>query len=452
MEFIEALPDEICWECMLDWISANEPYRCEYWLDSWNSYALSIRVVVWMQQLAIRKLRPTQNEEQLILRSLLAQLRFLRKNLERDIDGNHLIKNAKALLWGSSWFDLSDCADWRKTGEQLTDRILSEQIHEDGMHFELSPAYHCQVFADLMECYQVVESRKLKKRLANTLPKMAQVVVDFTHPDGLISLFNDSGLHMAYSPGECMRVFQVLTGTSSSPNKHIIYPDAGYYGFRNNKHCVFLDCGPLASDWLPAHGHGDALSFEWSVGGRRIIIDPGVYEYDAGARRDYSRATSSNNTVTLDNADQSEFWKSFRVGRRARITRCEVNHSDSGIEVVGAHDGYKRMPGSPVHCRRFVIADDHILIHDEIEGGNSQTAIARLMLHPDCETQQITSNRILCTSDDVCVEISSSSPVRIAESMCFLDFGIEHRTQQLEFDLGSSPCGGTIELKIAGVR
>ena len=30
---------------------------------------------------------------------------FLRNNLELDIQGNHLIKNIKALLWASSFFD-----------------------------------------------------------------------------------------------------------------------------------------------------------------------------------------------------------------------------------------------------------------------------------------------------------------------------------------------------------
>ena len=33
-----------------DWIGANKPYKKGYWLDDWNSYSLSIRVVVWMQQ------------------------------------------------------------------------------------------------------------------------------------------------------------------------------------------------------------------------------------------------------------------------------------------------------------------------------------------------------------------------------------------------------------------
>ena len=48
MEFLEALNNDMFYTIVLDWINKNKPYRAGYWLDDWNSYALSIRVVVWM--------------------------------------------------------------------------------------------------------------------------------------------------------------------------------------------------------------------------------------------------------------------------------------------------------------------------------------------------------------------------------------------------------------------
>jgi hypothetical protein len=50
MEFIEAIGTEKCFNTIEDWIVSNKPYKKGYWLDDWNSYSLSIRVVVWMQQ------------------------------------------------------------------------------------------------------------------------------------------------------------------------------------------------------------------------------------------------------------------------------------------------------------------------------------------------------------------------------------------------------------------
>ncbi len=42
-------------------------------------------------------------------------------------------------------------------GESLLKAQLRQQFLSDGVHFELSPAYHCQVFADLVECAVVAE-------------------------------------------------------------------------------------------------------------------------------------------------------------------------------------------------------------------------------------------------------------------------------------------------------
>ena len=50
MEFIEGVDTEKWFGFIKDWIGVNKPYKKGYWLDDWNSYSLSIRVVVWMQQ------------------------------------------------------------------------------------------------------------------------------------------------------------------------------------------------------------------------------------------------------------------------------------------------------------------------------------------------------------------------------------------------------------------
>ena len=50
MEFIESLDSEKCYLCIKDWIDSNRPYKKGYWLDDWNGFSLSIRIVVWMQQ------------------------------------------------------------------------------------------------------------------------------------------------------------------------------------------------------------------------------------------------------------------------------------------------------------------------------------------------------------------------------------------------------------------
>ena len=50
MEFLEGVEQAIWFDSVKDWIIGNRPYERGYWLDSWNSYSLSIRTVVWMQE------------------------------------------------------------------------------------------------------------------------------------------------------------------------------------------------------------------------------------------------------------------------------------------------------------------------------------------------------------------------------------------------------------------
>ena len=55
MEYLEAVDGASFEALVTDWIDRNPPYRTGYWLDCWNSYALSIRTVVWLQQYARRR-------------------------------------------------------------------------------------------------------------------------------------------------------------------------------------------------------------------------------------------------------------------------------------------------------------------------------------------------------------------------------------------------------------
>ncbi len=212
MEYLEAVDDELFARLVEDWVVQNASYRPGYWLDCWNSYALSIRTVVWMQQYALRAARLPDHTRSALVASLLQQMRFLRHNLELDIRGNHLMKNIKALFWAGHFFTGKEANNWTRLGQRLLHQELREQILADGMHYERSPAYHCVVFADLLECLAVLEPGPSRDVLLESLARMAQTLADLTHPDGRISLFADGGLHMTYTPEECLGVYAALTG------------------------------------------------------------------------------------------------------------------------------------------------------------------------------------------------------------------------------------------------
>jgi uncharacterized heparinase superfamily protein len=444
-EWAEALDDVELRHALRDWIEGNPPYAPGYWRDAWNSYAVSIRGVVWLQQIAARRGRLSPELEATLARSIVAQVRFLIGNLELDIGGNHLVRNVKALLWAARAFNGPEAEAWGRRGVALLTATVLPQILADGVHFELSPAYHAQVLGDLLECLSVLPEGEARDRLRETVDRMAQALADLTHPDGHVSLFNDGGLHMAYAPSAILGVHRRLGGGWVHPRPVAAMRDAGYFTSRTEDDLVVVDCGRLGPDELPAHAHGDALAFEWSLSGVRLVVDAGVLEYQ-GPMRAWSRATRSHNTVTLDDLDQAEFWAEFRMARRPGVTVVSYVSDGPGFVLTGRHDGYAHLAGAPIHERRFSVRPDRIAVADEIRGGAGQGAQARLLLHPDVAIER-TPAGILLTSGPARARLTTASPLSVEPGIYAPDFGLRRKTRQLVLDYGRAPCRGAFTLE-----
>jgi uncharacterized heparinase superfamily protein len=315
MEFLEEASAEEAITWILQWIAANPLNGKVSWRDVWASYTVSLRTVVWMQQAMRHRSRMTAEVEAMIADSLAEQIRYLIDYLETDIGGNHLIKNAKTLLWASAYFTGPEAEAWARRGTKLLRRELGAQILVDGIHFERSASYHAQVFVDLIEVRSLPIDPDLAADLDRRLPAMAQALADLAHPDGKPALFNDAGLDMSYPPAVCLDAYARLHGQQLTPARVFSYPVGGYHGARTGGAYCIVDCGSIGPNELPAHSHGDVLSFELSLGGRRFIVDQGVFEYNAGPRRQASRSSANHNTLSLDDTDQADFFR--QLSRRA---------------------------------------------------------------------------------------------------------------------------------------
>ena len=430
MEYLEAVSAEVWARLVTDWIGANPKSKRGAWRDSWNSYALSLRACVWLQELARRGGMLSGDAVTAAEASAATQLRFLERNLETDLGGNHLIKNIKALLWASAYFAGEDAARWRRTGLGLLSKELNKQILAGGMHDERSASYHAQVFADLLECRHALGADPLGGALDDGLHRMAQVAADLAHPDGGPVLFNDSGLTMAYSPAECLGVYEQLFGRRPEPRGVFALGEAGYYGLRSGDVYLVADCGRIAPDDLPAHGHGDVLSFELSVAGQRVIVDQGVFEYNAGETRQRARSALSHNTLCFEGADQADFFGAFRCGRRPDIAVMVYEALPDGFILEGSHNGFENLPGRPRHIRCFEAGPDRFVIHDRIEGSADRAARIGFLLHPGVEAAADGHTATLRHAAAV-IRVTSSEPIEIEPAVWWPDMGTELKTSRL---------------------
>jgi uncharacterized heparinase superfamily protein len=339
--------------------------------DIWSPYVASVRA--WVLCGVSSSLVAGGDVEREVVASLVRHARFLRWHLERDVGGNHLIKNLKGLV-GVGVF-LGDERLVARASKELG-RQLAVQVLADGGHFERSPSYHCQVLGDLIDVAGLMAAagHPPVPGIADAIQAMRVWLGSILSPDGDVPLFND-----------CVRVgtarVALLQPGPASRDRLTVLEPSGYVVMRpDDRLHLVADVGDACPPDLPAHAQADCLSFELSVDGSRVVVDPGTSTYAPGAQRSYERSTPAHNTVSIDDADQTEVWAIFRAARLAKGRLESASDDGHTIAVTGSHDGYRRLPGSPVHRRSWHVSTTGIEITDEILGVGEHRIESRVTL------------------------------------------------------------------------
>ena len=431
-EHAEALDDR-AWSVLVEqWIAANPAFAPGSTRAGWNAYALSLRVVSWLQQLAARRDRLDPLFLQRIAESAAAQLLYLEAHLETDIGGNHLFKNILAFLWGSAALDTPLAKRWRTSGLRLLDRELA-QFLPDGVHFERSLSYHAQVVGDCLAIRHALGGDPLGGRLDEAIRRALQAAVDLAHADGLPAQFGDCGLHMARSPAELADAAAGIFGHVAEQRRSFAFPEAGYFGLCSGGDALFVDAGPLGPDSLPGHAHGDMFAFEWSLGGERVIVDQGVFEYVAGERRQASRSAWFHNSVAAPGADQGEFFGAFRLGRRTRLASRDVALDDDRLVLDASHSGFVGAPRVR-HRRRIEATLRDIRVHDDLSVP-LEGATASLLLSPRAAPSLQPDGSVAIVGFARPVTLVAEGEIRIEPAVWWPDMGIERPTSRLRISL-----------------
>ena len=407
----------------------------------WDPYPTSLRIVNW-----IKFVLASGGGDASLDRSLATQARHLERRIEYHLLGNHLLANAKALCFAGLFFDGPEANAWRDKGLRILSREIPEQVLPDGGHFERSPMYHSIVLEDLLDLANL--SRAYGEELGS-IPEAAGRMLGWLaamcHDDGEISFFNDGATGTAPSPMELVRYAGELgispmdAGTALDCGRVAAFnlSASGYIRARTPGASVLIDVARVGPDYLPGHAHADTLSFEASIHGQRVIVNGGTSRYGKGPQRDAERGTLAHSTVTIDGQDSSEVWDGFRVARRAYPRELRVSCEGDELVVACAHDGYRRLPGHPLHRRRWRIGADRLQIIDRIEGPFRE-AVARFILHPDVactlEGEGTSATLALPGSRSVGVRIEGAR-ARLGAAFYCPEFGKRLPTKALDLPL-----------------
>lgn len=428
-------------DLMHDWVANNHPGQG----TGWEPYPTSLRIVNWIKWCFAGYALPYD-----CLHSLAVQTRWLSRNLEWHILANHLFANAKALIFAGMFYSGKEAKQWLNIGLGILRDEIPEQILPDGGHFELSPMYHSIVLEDVLDLINIFQAfpgiveKELLRQLQSVAIKMMKWLDVMCHPDGGISFFNDAAFNIAPSLKD-FKTYSIRLNIKPyslgvDQNKLLMKqcPDSGYVVLAAPHAKVLLDLASIGPDYQPGHGHADTLSFEMSVFGKRVFVNCGTSQYGTGMVRQKERGTATHNTVVINNENSSEVWAGFRVARRAKPFELVMDKNKTSIKVSCAHDGYKRLSGSPKHLRSWTMSSGKLLIKDKIKG-DFKSATGYFHFHPDVKITNINEGFLKLNlpecNRDINIVVSDGSASIVSSIFCS-EFGIQLPTRclKVEFD------------------
>lgn len=302
-----------------------------------------------------------------------AHAAFLLRHVEHDVRGNHLLENARALIWAARCFRGGAAGECDRMARSILEREIAEQVLPDGGHFELSPMYHCVVMRDLLEVRALLGDGDplVAAHVTPALARMARFLDGVLCPDGGIPLLGDSVRGFAPPP----LVLLALAGATPQDwsEQGRVFADTGLVVFARRRTWTIVDCGRVCPSYLPAHGQADSLTFELWIDGARVVCDPGVHDY-SGPERAWGRSSRAHSTLTVDDADTSEVFGSFRVGGRSEV---EWEARDYGVDAT------LRPYGSDLVLRRALRSHGTgLVIDDTSPSPGARTVRSRVHLDP----------------------------------------------------------------------
>ncbi|MEW6129410.1 MAG: alginate lyase family protein [Acidobacteriota bacterium] len=408
-------------ELCSDWVRQN-PMQSG---TGWHPFPTSLRIVNWCK---------ANFTDAGLLKSLYQQAAYLYRNYEAHHPGNHLLENARALIFAGNFFaGQGEASRWLEKGLAIFREQTPVQVLSDGGHFERSPMYHALMLEAYLDIINILPADAPDRNwLVEAAGSMSDFLFSLTKPDGEIALFNDATREIAAPPARLLNYAKGLLDYEAKKKNQFI--ESGYFIHQNPEVYLIIDGGRIAPDFLPAHAHADIFSFELSINGKPFVVDTGVFEYQAGAMRDFVRSTRAHNTVCIDNQDQAECWGSFRVGRRFLPFAVAFSNADGQSQFSGRFAGYAKLIGDGIIHQRIIACDDsrrEIKVEDVIEGSGEHLVESLLHFHNQVDIA-VQGNELTLSNDNVSCQLSiEAATFHLEDSWYCPEFGLKLKNKAL---------------------
>ena len=341
-------------------------------------------------------------------------------------------RGAERLLCAVALVEFAVCADTggaiAPEAMRLLSRELQRQILADGGHIGRNPQTPLDLLLDLLALRQVFAARGLKtpetmKRvIARTLPMLRMM----QHGDGSLALFNGAGATARD------RLANVLAHEETRGPAPLQAPATGYQRLDAFPALALVDAGGAPPADFAGDAHAGCLSFEYSRGTERVVVNcgaPGPHNPEA---REAARTTAAHSTLTIGETSSARFLEPPR-GAGSRLVEgpdkvtVERRAHDNETTLILTHDGYAAAFGL-VHARDLTLSHDGRTFsgRDRLltatDGGATKPAdfALRFHLHPQVKATPTAAGVELALGNDERLLFSATgADVQIEESVYY---------------------------------
>ncbi len=347
--------------------------------DEWSPENLGSRIAAWIGFYDFYAPAATDDFTRALVASLHRQYKHLERTISPSLKGVEAAQAARGLIYGGLNFEGGDSA--LGLACDLLQRQLAAEILPDGGHISRNPSAQLRLLSHLVDIRNVLETAgiHMPPAIGAGLAALIPGVKFFRHGDGGLALFNGA---VEETP---LMIDSVLTQAVVRGRVLRRLPESGYERLIAGRSLLMIDAGAPPPVAYGSEGHAGLLSFEFSVGRERLIVNCGAVPGGSSDWRAACAATAAHSTLTVSDTNACDIGD--EGGIEGQALTSSMRFEENGAQAIEmAHNGYYARFGL-THTRILKLsADGEILSgRDVLQGRKGRDYTVRWHLHPSVQ-------------------------------------------------------------------
>ncbi|WP_027394471.1 heparinase II/III family protein [Aquimarina latercula] len=344
----------------------------------WGDHAVANRVVNLVHFYAVLKSSGLldQKIKKIITNHLMEYGKWLADH-KNYTGGNHAVMMDRSLLYLSYIFTNNSLSkSWKEISLRRFNKIIEEEVTNEGVCVENSPQYHPFMMDLLSDFISIIKNfgDNPPKEYVNLFNKMKSYLVYVLKPNQVYPFQGDTypiNEPLIYSKRYEDPRFDFIESKGVNGTKpksaDVIFKEAGYAIFRDewktdknfDKATYINFIGGVPSR---IHKHSDNLSFSLFSNKEDLLIDPGSWGYAKNDTVSYLKSTLAHNTFTVNGTNYQHFPL-----KSCRILSSKLEKDYAVVNAVFVPNPFQEFHRSLIYIKpNIIILNDNVFSNKPI--------------------------------------------------------------------------------------